>query len=265
MVDRVHPVDIAGCYVHPCTQDELLAVIAQSVEERRTLILSSLNLHALYVRDRKPAFRALQADPRTMVRIDGMSVVLLARTLGHKLRFAHRTAWIDWFPDLMDMVEARGWRLFYLGAGQEVQDRGLDWIRQRCPGIVVDGHHGYFDMRPDGPENRAVLARIDAFRPHILLVGMGMGRQEQWIRDNIDRLPAHCVATCGACLEYFAGVVPTPPRALGPLGLEWAYRFASNPRRFWRRYLVEPWSVAAIVARHALATRRRAADGETRH
>jgi N-acetylglucosaminyldiphosphoundecaprenol N-acetyl-beta-D-mannosaminyltransferase len=58
------------------------------------------------------------------------------------------------------------------------------------------------------------------------------------------------VVACGALMDYVAGVVPTPPRWLGPAGLEWAFRLAAEPRRLWRRYLVEPWTVLQLVGKH---------------
>jgi N-acetylglucosaminyldiphosphoundecaprenol N-acetyl-beta-D-mannosaminyltransferase len=60
-------------------------------------------------------------------------------------------------------------------------------------------------------------------------------------------------------MEYFAGAVPTAPRWLAPLGLEWLYRLLSDPARFWRRYLVEPWIVAWFLVTGANRKRRRAA------
>ena len=60
-------------------------------------------------------------------------------------------------------------------------------------------------------------------------------------------------------MEYFAGAVPTAPRWLAPLGLEWLYRLLSNPRRFWRRYLIEPWIVAWFLLTRSNRRRKAAA------
>lgn len=67
----------------------------------------------------------------------------------------------------------------------------------------------------------------------------------------------------GACLEFISGHAVTPPRSLGPLGLEWLYRLATNPGRFAFRYLVEPWRVLYEIAKHDIrsATRTLFDDG----
>jgi len=67
-----------------------------------------------------------------------------------------------------------------------------------------------------------------------------MPRQEKWVLRNRARLKVNAILTAGACFDYVAGAIPTPPRWMGQLGLEWLYRLVSEPRRLWRRYLVEP-------------------------
>jgi N-acetylglucosaminyldiphosphoundecaprenol N-acetyl-beta-D-mannosaminyltransferase len=82
---------------------------------------------------------------------------------------------------------------------------------------------------------------------------MGMPRQEHWVHDHRDALVANAVLMAGAALDYVAGVIPTPPRGVGALGFEWLWRLAAEPRRLWRRYLIEPWAILALV----LSSRRR--------
>jgi N-acetylglucosaminyldiphosphoundecaprenol N-acetyl-beta-D-mannosaminyltransferase len=98
-----------------------------------------------------------------------------------------------------------------------------------------------------------VLAAIRSFRPHILMVGMGMPRQEHWILDNLDEIEVRVILTAGACMDYVAGAVPTPPRWMGRWGLEWLFRLGSDPTRLWRRYLIEPWFVFRLFIRDLLA------------
>ena len=244
-----------GYKITPTTTRDLFDLAGRAVDADARVVIASQNLHGLYVHARDPAFRALHDAPDTCVHIDGTPILWLARAAGLRLGREHRTAWIDWFLPLMELVRAKGWRVFYLGGRPEVLAAGFAELRRRLPGLALDGHDGYFDQAHGSAGNEAVIARINRFRPQILIVGMGMGRQERWISENLEALEVNCVGTCGACPEYFAGAVPTPPRWLGPLGLEWTYRLASDPARFWRRYLVEPWAVAwAIVA--GLAARR---------
>jgi N-acetylglucosaminyldiphosphoundecaprenol N-acetyl-beta-D-mannosaminyltransferase len=92
---------------------------------------------------------------------------------------------------------------------------------------------------------------------------MGMPRQEVWVLENRDQISANAVFCCGALMDYVAGEIPTPPRWLGHLGLEWFCRLLNEPARLSRRYLVEPWSVLGLMTRQYLRYgRKRSAEGE---
>ena len=86
-----------------------------------------------------------------------------------------------------------------------------------------------------------MLAEIAAFRPDVLMVGMGMPRQEAWIERCYDRLPDCVTLPVGAAFDYEAGAIRTPPSWTGRMGLEGAYRLVCEPRRMFARYLLEPW------------------------
>jgi N-acetylglucosaminyldiphosphoundecaprenol N-acetyl-beta-D-mannosaminyltransferase len=113
--------------------------------------------------------------------------------------------------------------------------------------LKIEVNDGYFDAGPGSHENEALLARINGYLPDLLMVGMGMPRQEFWIQENVRRLKTHVILPSGAAIDYIAGAVPTPPRWAGLLGLEWAFRLISEPRRLAGRYVIEPWSILGRV------------------
>jgi N-acetylglucosaminyldiphosphoundecaprenol N-acetyl-beta-D-mannosaminyltransferase len=184
------------------------------------------------------------------VHIDGISIVWLARIFGIPLANQHRTGYLDWLPTMMQAAQDLGWRVYYLGSKPAVLETGLHKLREQWPGLQIKGRHGYFEKTVRGLENLEVLTEIAEYRPDLLMVGMGMPMQEEWIIENLAHLPISTVVACGALMDYVSGVVSTPPRWLGRLGLEWMFRLATEPRRMWRRYLVEPWTVLHLVRRH---------------
>jgi N-acetylglucosaminyldiphosphoundecaprenol N-acetyl-beta-D-mannosaminyltransferase len=164
----------------------------------------------------------------------------------------HRTTFLDSFEHLVQEVAHRNWRLFYLGSKPGVATRGAEILRKRFPGLQIATQHGYFDAKPGSRENQSVIDAINAFQPHVLMVGMGMPRQEHWTADNLEAISANAIITSGATMDYLAGEVPVPPRWAGPLGLYGIVRLLSEPRRLWKRYLLEPWFVLALFARDLL-------------
>ncbi len=241
-----------GTRVDTLSIDDLHARIAHTVRSGDRRIFTSHNLHSLYLirNDRKLQHFYELAD---YIRIDGMAVVLLGRLLGLPLERRHRVTYVDWLPRFMAEAVKERWRVFYLGSKPGVVDRGAALLRRQYPGLEIGTAHGYFDPSTD---TRQVIELINTFQPHVLMVGMGMPRQQYWVLDHSHELAVNVISTSGAALDYVAGEIPTPPRWAGRVGFEWIFRMAAEPRRLGARYLVEPWFVMASVLSELLQRRR---------
>lgn len=240
--------EFLGIRLNPLSRDQLNLLVQSSVESGEKRVFGHHNLHSLYLFHHDAKLRDFYRQS-FVAHIDGMSLVFLARTLGLPASRTQRVTYVDWIRPLLGMADLNRWRVFYLGSRQGVADKAADSLRQEYPALSITVHHGYFDPAPGSPENRAVLDDIARCRPHLLFVGMGMPRQERWVLENLEQLQANVVLTSGACFDYLAGAVPTPPRWMGRAGLEWLFRLCAEPRRLWRRYLVEPLFILWLLAR----------------
>jgi N-acetylglucosaminyldiphosphoundecaprenol N-acetyl-beta-D-mannosaminyltransferase len=181
--------------------------------------------------------------------VDGMSLVLLARLLRQGVTKRHRVTYADWIWPLSELAAAEGWRVFFLGGRPGVGEQASAVLQERFEGLDMRVHHGYFDPSPSSDMNRAVLAQISSFRTQLLMVGMGMPRQEIWLANHLSGLEANLILSVGACMDFVAGVVPTAPRWMGRTGLEWLFRLGTEPRRLTFRYLVEPWFLIPLLVK----------------
>jgi N-acetylglucosaminyldiphosphoundecaprenol N-acetyl-beta-D-mannosaminyltransferase len=254
------PIEMMGVSAHPLTISDLNNVIGAAVDANERWIIAHHNLHSLYLHRVDPSMRDFYAMVH-FAHIDGMPLVTIGRWMGHPLRREQRVTYVDWTGPLMTEAAARGWRIFYLGSRPGVAGRGAEVLRGLYPGLQVETADGYFDAAPESPDNLRVLERINVFRPNILMVGMGMPRQERWIQQNFERLATNVVLPCGACIDYVAGAIPTPPRWMGQLGIEWLYRLGSEPKRLCRRYLLEPWYLLPLLFRDLRSVRQRSRAG----
>ena len=239
---------LLGGDVDAVTMDDLHALIASAVAGREKWIVAHHNMHSVYLYHRDPKMRELYRKARC-VHVDGMPLIVLGRLRGFALRREHRITYVDLVRPLMALAARKGFRVFYLGSRPGVAARGAALLQSEIPNLQIATHHGYAGM-PGQPDNGEVLAEIERFRPDILMVGMGMPRQEHWIVDNLQDLHAHAILTSGACMDYVAGVVPTAPRWMGRVGAEWLFRLWSEPTRLWYRYLVEPWFILMLLVRN---------------
>lgn len=240
--------ELLGIRVNMLSMTQLNLLIAEAIEKKAKWIIANHNLNSLYIYHHNRAMQAFyqKAD---YVHIDGMALVLLGKLLKFPFKRKHRVTYADWVWSLMEKSASQGWRIFYLGSKPGVAADGAKILQNKYPNLQIVTEHGYFNRRLDSPENLAIIDKINAYRPHVLMVGMGMPRQEQWILENIEKINANAILPSGACIDYVAGVVATPPRWMGKVGLEWAYRLMGEPRRLWKRYLIEPWFIMGLFFR----------------
>lgn len=243
---------LLGVEVDLFTKDMLIDYVSQLITCGDRAVIAHHNLHSVYLYHRDSKFRDFYSRA-SVVYIDGMPLVYWARILGYALTRRHRMTSLDWVRTLMAKAEMEGWRVFYLGGKPGIAALAAKLLREQYPRLMISTHHGFFSSE----ENDDVLREIESFSPNILMVGMGMPIQEHWILDNLDRLRANVIFSIGACFDYIAGVIPEPPRWLGKVGLEWFYRLLSEPRRLWRRYLVEPWFLLPLVTRDVVIKLRK--------
>lgn len=239
---------LLGVRVDALTEEGLSELIREAAAGNRRSLVLNHNLHSLYFYHHDPAIRKLY-DRADHVHVDGMPLVWAGRLLGYPLTRENRLTSVDWLPSVLRSCARDGLRVFFLGSKPGVPERATARFLEDAPELRVRTHHGYFDAAPGSPENERVLREINDYRPHVLMVGMGMPRQERWILDNLDSLRATTIWNLGAFMDYAAGAVPTPPRWMARLGFEWLARLAAEPDRLWRRYLLEPPFALGLLAR----------------
>jgi N-acetylglucosaminyldiphosphoundecaprenol N-acetyl-beta-D-mannosaminyltransferase len=240
-----------GVNVNRLSAEELYHFICTTITNSKQRIISNHNSHSIYLYHHDEKMRSFYARSACIV-IDSMPLVFIGRFLGCSLRRENRMTHVDWIPPLLTQAAEKEWRVFYLGSKPGVAEQGVQIWRSKIPKLEIAVHHGYFDIGYESSENQQVIAAINAYRPQILMVGMGMPRQEHWIIDNLHQLNTNVIINVGALIDYVAGVIPTPPRWMGPLGIEWLYRLVSEPGRLGRRYLLEPWFLIMIIIKNLI-------------
>ncbi|MDQ6834985.1 MAG: WecB/TagA/CpsF family glycosyltransferase [Actinomycetota bacterium] len=192
------------------------------------------NVHTVMAALEDPELR--QALHGSSVNVpDGQPLVWAMNSLGHRLDSR------VYGPELMGRACARaagsGQRLYlYGGRNQGALVQLALNLRQRYPGVKIVGGHSP-PHRPLNDEDRtAVIREINAARPDVVWVGIGVPKQEKWMAQMRAALDAPLLIGVGAAFDFHAGLVPQAPAWMQQRGLEWAYRLAQEPRRLWRRY-----------------------------
>lgn len=235
--------------------EEVFHFVAGRITGGKGAIVANHNLHSLYLIQKDPQvvefFKAAE-----LIEVDSVPLIFWARIVGRASRRFHRCTYLDWRNDFWARATKENWKVFFVGGAPGVADKALENIRRDWPGAQVESHQGYFDVTDGSPENEAVVAKIKAYKPDILFVGMGMPRQEKWLLENHKKLDPCVGFTVGGAFDYEAGVQLAAPRWMGQVGMEWLFRLMADPERLFTRYCVEPWHLfgpAMVDARNALA------------
>ena len=227
--------DILGVQVNLIRLPQVMERIQQVIVRDRRAIFTHANMHAIIIASEQEWFRQFLNDA-DLTTCDGMGVKLGARLLGYDI--PERFTLADWIWQLAGFAEDQGYSLFLLGNPPGVPDRAFAQLQARYPRLQLAGvQHGYFNHTAGHPENEAVIQKINAAHPDILLVGFGMPEQERWLQANWPRLKANITLTCGALFEYMASDLKRGPHWMTDHYLEWLARALISPRRYLPRYL----------------------------
>lgn len=190
-----------------------------------------------------------QSDPDLMavyqsadlVTPDSSGVLWAAKRQRHVL--LERVSGVDIVDRVCEKSSELGWRIFFLGAAPGVAEQAAERMRLRHPGCnIVGTRHGFFPPESD----RVVAAEVAAMRPDVLFVGMGIPRQEKFIKATDDLIGAKAALGIGGSFDVFSGKVKRAPVGFQRLRLEWLWRLAQNPRKIGKVMLL-PRFVALVL------------------
>ncbi|MEX2116265.1 MAG: WecB/TagA/CpsF family glycosyltransferase [Bacteroidota bacterium] len=235
--------DVLGVTVGIFTRHRVTSLLRECLDSGVRGWISYINVNTLNIAYDQPWFR-LFLNNSLFTYCDGQGVRLGAAILGKSL--PERIVMSDWIYDVCEASVARGLRLYLLGSTKDSLAQAIINLKQLYPDIqIVGSHHGYFSEL----EGELVTQSIARLNVDILIVGMGMPLQEEWILRYYDRLNARVILNAGSCFDYVSGFKKRCPVWMGIMGLEWVYRLAQEPGRLWKRYLLgNPLFLFRIIA-----------------
>ena len=137
---------------------------------------------------------------------------------------------------MFPLICGKSYRIFMLGAAPGVAEKAMANARAKFPlAQFVGAASGFFSGEE---EEQAVIRRINDLNPDVLLVAMGVPRQEKWIDRHRAELVCGVVMAVGGLLDFVSERIPRAPLWMRKLGIEWCYRLYQEPFRLFRRYVI---------------------------
>jgi len=248
-------VPVAGLDFDALSEQQVVARIIGDLADGRGGWVVTPNIDICRQLSRDPVARELVSGASLVV-ADGMPLVWASRLRGDPL--PERVTGASLIFTLSAAAAASGKSVYLLGGEPGVPRRAAAGLIRRYRSLLVAGTCAPpfgFDRRPG--EIEAIAAKLAQAKPDIVFVGLGFPKQERLIAALAPDLPAAWFIGCGAAIPFAAGALPRAPHWMQPLGLEWTHRLISEPRRLFRRYLVDDLPFALrLLAVSALARRK---------
>ena len=238
MNTNVPTVNVLGSKVHMIELQDVVRKIVGWIqqEEGGCHQVVVTGFHGIWEAHRDPEFKAMLNSADLWVP-DGIAPVWVARWQG--IPQPYRITGADIMKAVFERSNEKGYSSFFYGDTDETLASLSETVEHEYPGHRVAGTFSppFAPLTPE--EDETIIKMINDAKPDVLWVGLGLPKQERWIFEHRDRLSVPVVIGVGAAFRFLSGRVSRVPAVIGDLGFEWLWRFIQEPKKLWRRAMVQ--------------------------
>jgi len=239
---------LLGIPIHALTREEIVNLLVEFAAgvSARARSAFYVNAHCVNIACEDAEYRDI-LNKADLVYAGGQGIVWGARMLG--MYFPERVNIMDFLDALAEKMRAAQTSLYLLGATQPVIKKAEQVLKAK--GLrIVGARDGYFPIQ-DEP---GIIKEINMLKPDILMVGMGVPKQEKWIYGHLPELRVNVCWGVGGAFDILAGRIKSAPRWINRSGLEWLYLGLQDPKRLLARYLLGNPLFVYRLLRHRIKT-----------
>jgi N-acetylglucosaminyldiphosphoundecaprenol N-acetyl-beta-D-mannosaminyltransferase len=238
-IARLFDLDIqALTFNQACKKLEGIADLLPSKATHSAKIVVTPNVDHIVRLSNDLSFKQLYAKA-DFIFADGMPVVWSSHLLKLKSPLPERVTGADLFVHLCQRAIIKNWPVFILGGCPGDEPHLYQHFSRVYPGLRVKIFSPSMKFDPHGEEAAGVMETINAFKPRIVFACVGMPKQEYWAFKYAPHIEANLILCVGAAMELALGLKVRAPKWIQNIGFEWLWRLLSDPKRLWRRYLIQ--------------------------
>ncbi|MBP3685550.1 MAG: WecB/TagA/CpsF family glycosyltransferase [Clostridia bacterium] len=213
--------------VDPRTKDAFFAALTDALKEETRLFVVTANPETLMLAEKTPALSDALLDPETVIVPDGIGVVRAAESLARPIH--ERVPGVEISEHLLREADGLNKRVFLYGASDETLTALQARVRHEWPNAQLVGAKNGYDFDDD-----QVMDEIAALSPDVVLVALGVPRQETLLYRHLGRFQKGVFVGVGGSFDVLSGKVRRAPLLFQKLGLEWLWRILRSPSRLKR-------------------------------
>ena len=210
------------------TMNEALQQIDSLVKSNNSHHIAFINAHCLNIACKDKNYRQILNDC-SAVFADGIGAKIGAKMLGYLVE--ENVNGTDMFP----LLAEKPYRIYLFGGAPGVAEKALKNARDlNGKADFVGCADGFFQEKSE----EQILNELAELKVDIILVAMGVPKQEDWIKNKLEKLPGCVAIGVGGLLDFVSGRIPRAPLWMRKLNIEWCFRLYCEPMRLFKRYII---------------------------
>lgn len=230
------------------TMDEAIIRIDKLIQNKRPSYIVTPNVDHIVKLENDEEFQAVYNNA-DLILTDGMPLIWISRL--KKTPIKEKVSGSDLFPEVCKIAANKGYKVFLLGAAEGVAKKAARNLKNKYEGLDIVGTYSPsygFEKNPEEVEE--IIKMINQANPDILAVGLGAPKQEKFIYKYKNQLDVPISLAIGASIDFEAGNISRAPKWMQKVGLEWFYRLCKEPKRMFKRYLIDDLKILKICMKY---------------
>lgn len=235
-------------YIDDVTLEEAVLYMEDCIAQRKIGQVITPNVDQIVRMEWDDKFRMICENCELLL-VDGHPLLWIAKAYGTP--FKQKICGSDLVPMLCRLASQKGYKVFFLGAAPGVAQIAAEKMQQEYPGLQVVGTYsppmGFLDNAEELSHINSLLLESKA---DMLFVGMGVPKQDIFIYENMDKYKIPLSFSIGGTIDFIAGVQKRAPMWMRKIGFEWLYRLLSDPKRMFKRYILDDLKILQLAWRY---------------
>ena len=184
-----------------------------------------------------------------LILTDGMPLIWISKIKKNPIK--EKVSGSDLFPEVCKLASQKGYKIFLLGAAEGVAAKAAENLKLKYKKLNVVGTYSpSYGFEKNEDEINKIIDMINEVKPDILAVGLGAPKQEKFLYKFRKKLNVPVSLAIGASIDFEAGNINRAPKWMQKSGLEWFYRLCKEPKRMFKRYLIDDIKIAKLVIKY---------------
>lgn len=230
------------------TMQESLEIIDELINRKNPSYVVTPNVDHIVKLEEDIEFQEVYKNA-DLILTDGMPLIWISKM--KKTPIKEKVSGSDLFPKVCELASKKGYRVFLLGAAAGVANIAAKNLEEKYDGLNIVGTYSpSYGFEKNEDEIQHIINIVREVKPDILAVGLGAPKQEKFIYKYKYKLDVPVSLGIGASIDFEAGNIKRAPLWMQNSGLEWLYRLCKEPKRMFKRYLIDDMKILKIIFKY---------------